>query len=337
MDTNSVILIIGIAIIIFLLFRKPTATNKTDDQAAFSLIQNRINDLSKIVNEQLQKNRESQDKSSQAFYKQINDFATGIAKVNDAIQKVETSVKDVSSFQQIFRVPKLRGRWGELALEHILSQNFPRDMFELQHQFKSGEAVDATLTLPDGKILPIDAKFPHDHFEKMIVAQNEQEKSDARKLFAADVKREIDDIASKYILPAEGTTSVALMYIPAEAVYFEIITSVPELSDHARLKKVFLASPNTFSLMLQVIQQWSRDLQIGKHTEIIIKRIQRIAVDAKKLSESFNKLGKHLSDARSSYEDSDKRLNLFVERTEKLVETESGDQEHLKIEPPSED
>ncbi len=318
------VVIVGFSAVFWFLQRGP----EKDD--ALILLQNQINELARAVNERLKENRESFERTSNSISKRILDFTAGITKIGESLQNVENSVKEVSSFQQIFRTPKLRGRWGELALEHILAQSFSRDMFELQYNFSSGETVDAILKLPDGKILPIDAKFPHDHFERMIEAVSEKERDEAKKLFSNEVKREIDDIAGKYILPSEGTTNVALMYIPAEAVYFEIINSFPELSDYSRAKKVLLASPNTFSLMLQVIQQWARDLQFGRQTADIIKRIQRIIIDSQKLGESFDKLGKHLSDARSSYEDSAKRLELLQERAERVVELGNEEEKLLK-------
>ena len=314
--TNLILL----GIVVFLLLRRG---GSSDQSMVF--LREQIKDLNQLLNERLKENRESQERTIQGVHKQISEFVAGVTKMGETLKQVDHSVKEVSSFQQIFRTPKLRGRWGELALEHILSEYLPKDMFNLQHYFKNGEAVDAVLKLPNGKLLPIDAKFPYDNFERMVELENEREREAAKKLFALDVKKEIDDISGKYILPSENTMDVACMYVPAEAVYFEINNSLPEVINYARSKKIFLASPNTFHLMLQVFQHWARDLQIGRQTQDIIKRLGRITLDTQKLSVSFNKLGKHLSDARSSYEDSDKRLGLLVERTDKLIELEGGE------------
>jgi len=285
-----------------------------------------LKEFRRELNERLKENRESVERTS----KQMLDFTRGITKMDEALKRMDESLQGVSSFQQIFRTPKLRGRWGELALEHILAQYFPQDMFELQYMFKSGEAVDAILKLPDGKFLPIDAKFPHDHFERMTTLENESEREAAKKLFATEVKREIDSVAQKYILPSEGTENVAIIYIPAEAVYFEIINSIPEVNEYAQSKKILLASPNTFYLMLQVIQRWARDMQIGKQTQDFVKKLHRIVIDAGKLEESFTKLGKHMGNARSSFEDSEKRLEFLKERTEKLIELENEELEQIE-------
>lgn len=338
-----ILLIVGIAVILIALslFSRRLTKSRENDQSLV-LLQNQINEMARmmntklgesnqIINERLKENRESLERNTLNIHKQITDFTTGIVKMEEGIRQVNTSVQEVSSFQQIFRTPKLRGRWGELALEHILTQYFPKEMFSLQHYFKSGEAVDAILKLPNGKILSIDAKFPYESFERMIEAINDKEKEVAKKAFATAVKIEIDDIASKYILPAEDTMDVAIMYIPAEAVYFEINNSLTDVVSYAQSKRIFLSSPNTFSLMLQVIQQWAHDMQIGRQTRDLIKRMNRIVEDSQKLGESFGKLGKHLSDARSSYEDSDKRLNLLKERTEKLIELEAEEVEKIEL------
>lgn len=294
-----------------------------------------ITELRHELNERLKENRESFERTTQNMHRKFSDFEIGVTKMDEALKQLDDSVKEVSSFQQIFRTPKLRGRWGELSLEHILSQYFPRDMFKLQYSFKSGEAVDAILKLPNGKLLPIDSKFPQEHFENMIESDNENEREIAKKLFATEVKKEIDDIAKKYILPSEETMNVACMYIPAEAVYFEVISSLSEVLDYAHTKRVFLTSPNTFHLMLQVVQQWAHDIQIGRKTKDIIQRMNRIVNDSKKLNESFNKLGKHLRDASSSYEESDRRLGFLKEKAEKLMELEA--KEAKQLESPQED
>src|SRR6185369_12759553 len=132
------------------------------------------------------------------------------------LKQVHESVKDVSSFQNIFKSPKLRGIWGEAALEASLAQYFSKDSYELQHYFKSGEAVDAILRLPNDLILPIDSKFNWENFEKMVNAGNDIQREIHKKSFFSDVKKKIDEIAAKYILPSEGTTDFALMYVPAE-------------------------------------------------------------------------------------------------------------------------
>ena len=267
------------------------------------------------LNERLKENRESIERSGGQVGKNLTDFATNIAGVAERMKFMGDSLKQISSFQEIFRSPKLRGQWGEVALANLLSQYFPRENYLLQHHFRStNDIVDAVLKLPDGRLLSIDSKFPLENIER------------DKKLFMADVKSQVDSIASKYILPAEGTVDLALMYIPAEAVYYEIITSMEfDLVDYARKKRVIPVSPNTFYLTIQTITHWYRDIQVSKEAQEIWKKVGRVLQDAKKLEEGFSRLDVHLSNARSSFDDSQKRLSLMGTRMERL--TTSGEEQ----------
>src|SRR3989338_10486222 len=245
MDITFGLVVVGIILIAgfaFLYVRLKKLSEPKDDPSV-AILQNELNIRLKEVAERLKEQRESNERSVGDFHRGIADFKINFSKIEDDFKKLDSSVKEVSSFQQIFRTPKLRGRWGEMALEHILSQYFPKDMFERQHSFKSGEAVDAVLKLPNGRLLPIDSKFPYENFERMNERENDKEREVHRKNFAVDIKQEIDNIAKKYILPSEGTMDVACMYVPAEAVYFEINNSMPEIVNYSHSKRVFLTFP----------------------------------------------------------------------------------------------
>ena len=281
-----------------------------------------LRDTVKMVADQLENSRQSVERSSQNVHKLVEGFTSGLTQLREEVKNVNESMKNVSSFQDIFKSPKLRGIWGEASLENALSQYFPKDSYELQHYFISGEAVDAILRLPNGLLLPIDSKFNWENFEKMVNADNEIQKEQFKKTFLSDVKKKIDEIASKYLLPSEGTTDFALMYVPAEMVYYEIITNIkdPDISAYARTKKIIITSPNTFFLSVSAISQWTKDVQLSKQTKEIMKRLERIATDGHKLGDDFRRLGKHLSDAHGSFEDSEKRLALLTDRVENVIE-----------------
>lgn len=276
----------------------------------------------KMVADQLEHSRQSVERSSQTVHKQVEGFTAGLTSLSENLKQVHESVKGVSSFQDIFKSPKLRGIWGEASLEASLAQYFSRDGYTLQHYFAGGEAVDAVLKLPNQLLLPIDSKFNWENFEKMVNAENDINREQHKKTFFSDVKKKIDEISAKYILPSENTTDFALMYIPAETVYYEIINNIKEadIPHYARGKRVFLCSPNTFGLSVSAIIQWTKDVQLTKQTKEIMKRLERIAIDAAKLGDDFRRLGKHLDDAHSSYEDSEKRLGLMVDRVENIIE-----------------
>jgi len=259
--------------------------------------------------------------SSKAMYEQISSFAKGTIQIQENLKLVQEQMKNISSFQDIFRSPKLRGEWGEASLKHILSEYFPPEFYEIQHKFKSGERVDAVLKLPDGKLLPIDAKFSSDNFERMISEKDEKEKEIFRKKFLNDIKFNIDKISSKYILPSENTVDYAIMYIPAEAIFHEILFNLKDenIGEYARKKKVIITSPNTIYLALRTIEYWFRDVQLSEETKEIINSLAKIQLDAQKLAEEFKKLGNHLRLAQNSYDNSEKRLFLFSEKVKNLT------------------
>ena len=260
---------------------------------------------------------------SKTMNEQIYSFTKETTQIKDNLKQIEESVKDVSTFQDIFKSPKLRGQWGEASLEHILSQHFPQELYKIQYLFSSGEQVDAVLKLPNGRVLPIDSKFPSENFDKMINAATDIEKNFFKKNFLEDVKNRIQEISSKYLLPSEGTTDFALIYIPAEAIYYEIINSLGKEMDVAAFawsKKIILTSPNTIYLTLRTIEHWFKDTQISKQTQEILKKLAKVHQDAGKLMDDFRKLGSHIKNASGAYEDSEKRLSLLDDKVEKLVE-----------------
>ena len=312
----------GLAVSGFLIYRKLSLGK---DKEEYGVLHQRLDSVTQLILSQLQQNRESTERSAVESNKNIQNFVSGVTQLQESVKNVHESMKGVVSFQNIFKSPKLRGQWGETSLESVLGQYFPKELFSMQYYFKSGEAVDAILKLPNARLLPIDSKFNWENFEKMINAENDINKEIARKAFVSDVKKKIDEIASKYILPSEGTVDLALMYVPAESVFYEVVHNIKDVDvgSYARSKKIILVSPNTLYLTLSAIQYWFRDIQITKQTQEIIKRLARINQDAEKLGEGFQRLGKHLSDARSSYDDSEKRLDLMKDRIENVVATES--------------
>lgn len=298
---------------------------KTNSGEEMGKLGERIETANKIFADQFRQIREEishshhkelelRDKSSKDMRDQMEKFVGGFAQMKEVLSQVQSQVKEVSSFQTIFKSPKLTGQWGEASLDYMLSLYFPRrDAYELQYQFSSGEAADAVLKLPNGRMLPIDSKFPQDNFNQFINAADNSLKEEARKSLVNRIKQDVSDIASKYILPNENTVDFAMMYIPAESLYYEVVTK-EDLTSFAWNKKVFLTSPNTFILTLGVIQHWFKDTDITKKTGEILKKLQRIAIDGEKLSDSFRKLGSHISSAKSSYDDAEKRVGMLVDR-----------------------
>ena len=314
-----VFIVLGGLGIFFFFYSRKSKVDQTQTEAIRDL-ERRLTD---VMIGQLKEIRGSVDDTSQAMHKQILSFTKETVEIHEQLKQVQEEMKNISSFQEIFRSPKLRGQWGEASLEHILSEYFPKEFYTKQHLFSTGEQVDAILKLPNGKLLPIDAKFSSDNFEKMVELKNPEEKAVFKKKFVQDMKFNIDKIASKYILPSENTLDYALMYIPAEAIFHNIMFELrdEDIGEYARKKKIVLTSPNTIYLTLKTIEHWFRDTQVSRQTQEILKRLSRINQDAVRLMDDFRKLGSHIRNASSAYDNSEKRLSLLGERVEKLIDT----------------
>ena len=311
----ALLVVAGAGSVIFYLKKSQVDKGQSD---SIRDLERRLTDL---MIGQLKEMKDSQVGTSKSMNDQMRSFTQEATKIREDLKQVQNSVKDVSTFQEIFKSPKLRGQWGEASLEHILSQHFPQELFKMQYLFSSGEQVDAVLKLPNGKLLPIDSKFPSENFEKMVNTASETEKNFYKKTFIDDVKFKINDIAAKYILPAEGTLDYAFMYIPAEAVYYEIIHNIgkeADISAFAWSKHIILTSPNGIYKDLRTIEHWFKDVQISKKTQEILKKLGRVHQDAQKLMDDFRKLGSHLTNAKSAYDSSEKRLTILDDKVEKL-------------------
>ena len=308
----------ALGIVIWLLVRpKPAAA---PDQSLLMLAA-RLDALQGQMSAQLEQTRQASDKATQSVFSQVQSFTQGMTELRETVHRVQESVKGVASFQEMFRSPKHRGTWGELTLGAILREYFPQGGFTEQYAFASGEIVDAALKLPNDLLLPIDSKFSWENFQKMTEAEGDAPKAAYRKQFLSDIKKRIDEIATKYILPSEDTVDMALMYMPAESIYYEVIQNLhdDDVSEYARKRKVYLTSPNTLYITLSAVIHWFKDVQLQKQTRDIMKRLEVVIKDAGTLATDFRKLGDHLSDANSAFERSDKKLGHLVERAQKVI------------------
>ncbi|MEO0117102.1 MAG: DNA recombination protein RmuC, partial [candidate division WOR-3 bacterium] len=247
----------------------------------------------------------------------IRDVSKSLGILQEGTRQVLEIGKEISRLQEILRAPKARGVLGELFLEELLTQlYFPADAYRMQYGFKSGEKCDAVLIL-GGKLLPIDAKFPLEGFKRILDTEEKDERKKRRREFSQQVKRHIDDIARKYIRPEEGTFDFALMYIPAENVYYEMIIKEEgeeSLSSYALNKKVIPVSPNSFYAYLQAILFGLRGLAIEKRAEEILTSINNLSLEFSRFREDFETLGKHIANAFNKYQEVDKKISRLEER-----------------------
>jgi DNA recombination protein RmuC len=302
------------------------------------LIQQGLGQVLGHVNERLKENAEILQKTQQSLGERLDNAATVVGNVQrslggleEANRKIYEVGKDIASLQEILSAPKLRGGLGEFFLHDLLAQILPPDHFTIQHNFKSGEKVDAVIKLGNC-LVPVDSKFPLENFKRLLQATSNDEKARLKRQFAADVRKHIDAISSKYILPDEGTYDFALMYIPAENVYYETIIKDDDheeknLSHYALGKRVIPVSPNSFYAYLQAIVLGLRGMKVEERAKEIIEYLSRLQGDYTRFRDDFGLLGRHLAHAQASYQSDEKR---FEQLGQKLLSVDGSPGEFLE-------
>ena len=237
----------------------------------------------------------SLQKNTQALNERLDNAARVIGQVQKNIGEMSEIGRGMKDLQEFLRSPKLRGNIGEQVLREILGQMLPKQSFHLQYTFKSGAIVDAAIKTASG-IIPVDSKFPLENFRKMMKAESETEKKKIQRDFANDVRKHVRDISSKYILTDEGTIDYALMYIPSESVYYEVVND-PELFDYAGERRVLPVSPMTFYAYMKAILMSFEGQKIEQRARQILQAIRAIQKDYNKVEDNLSVLGRHLTNA----------------------------------------
>jgi DNA recombination protein RmuC len=279
------------------------------------LLSQALGTIQKSVDQRLGENTSRLDNAARSY----GEVQKQLVHLQDQVKRVHEVGKDISSLHEILRAPKVRGVMGEIWLDKLLGQMLPQEHFESQYAFKSGEKVDAVIKLQD-YLISVDSKFPLENFKKATESQVEEEKLGFKKQFALDVKKHINSISQKYILPDEGTMDFALMYIPAENVYYEIISNNfgnTNLFDFAFEKKIIPVSPNSFYAYLGTISKGLKGLQIEENAKVIMENIKRLEIEFGKVKTDFSLLGSHLTNAAKKYTDTEKRMDRFESKLEK--------------------
>ncbi len=315
-------IIIGIllgAMLVYFLMNKNS--KKDGNDTGLQLILTQLNELSRTVDNKIGEShkqvRESLQFHSTESNKIIRDVTEKLTKLDETNKQVISFADQLQSLEDVLRNPKQRGILGEYYLETVLKNVLPPGSYEMQYPFPDGTIVDAVVFVKD-KIIPIDSKFSLENYNKMIEEKNENEKKKLETIFVNDLKNRILE-TSKYIKPEKGTTDFAFMFIPHEAIYYDLITNKigssqneedqDSLIQRASGKyKVIITSPTSFLAYLQTVLQGLKALQIEEGAKEIIKRVEDLGKHLKSYDEYHNKLGNALGTVVNHYNYSNKEL-----------------------------
>ncbi len=298
--------------------RRETAGTNT----AIGLLQQQLESLrvaqdkvSETLANSMQVGQENVNKNLRFNAEMLNKLNSQIGQLHGTNKQMLLIGSDVRRLQDILASPKLRGNFGEWSLENLLKNILPKGSFKLQHQFSDGRIVDALIQMPEYSV-PIDAKFPLPNFEAMQKTDDETEKNRLRREFLKDVRKHIDKIAESYIRPAEGTLDFAMMYIPAENIYYETIVNTAigatGLQQYAMDKKVISVSPNLLYAYLMTVVMGLHGLQIEKQAAEIRQNLKKLGASFGTFISNWDTLGGHLRNAQNKYDDGQRQLDKFT-------------------------
>jgi DNA recombination protein RmuC len=291
----------GALIMWFFLVRKHGESATSADTQATMLLGQNMDNLRKELNEQLHKINEQMRHS-------MIDVAREQTKANEATRQMVTIAEELQSLQDILKNPKQRGVLGEYYLETLLKNVLPAGSYKMQHVFKDGEIVDAAVFVKD-KVIPIDSKFSLENYNRLVEARDPSEKSRLEKIFVNDLKNRIVETA-KYIRPSEGTMEFAFMFIPHEAIYYDLLVNkVGAMSEDtenliqraAGKYRVIIVSPTSFLAYLQTVLQGLRAMEIEENIKETIKYVNELGKHLKHYEEYHNKLGNALGTVFNHY------------------------------------
>jgi len=346
----SILVVFLGAAVLWLLVRSHTSSAKEQD-VALGLLQNQVtsglgqsaqqmealrksvSDAITALTQQVSSSMTDSSKSIQArldtTHKVVGDVRQELGLLKESSRRMLEIGKDISSLESILQPPKLRGGIGELFLADLLSQILPPDHYTLQYRFKGGETVDAVIMLRLGMV-PIDAKFPLENFRRVLDAESAEDRKIPKRAFIKDVKGHIDAIAKKYIRMDENTFDFALMYIPAENVYYETIIKDDEfggemsLFTYALQKRVIPVSPNSFYAYLQTIILGLQGMRIEARSREVIEKLARVNKEFERFSDAFRLVGQHMDNSVKKYAEAEKRFGKVENKLSEIGGLASG-------------
>ena len=343
------ILIIAIGAVSFFLFKllesreKEQKENEADK--SFLLIQNQLNELTRTLDIKIGESSKMMNESVKTQFGEsqrlIRDVTKQMTEIKETNRQVFSMTEQLQNLEKVLKNQKQRGNLGEAGLELILSNILPPTAYKMQYSFKDGDIVDAIIETKDG-IIPVDAKFSLDNYNRVTNEEDENKKIELEKEFKNDLKKRIDE-TSKYIKPKEGTLPFAIMYIPAEAIYYDLLVNevgsikvnTKSLIEYAyRDRKVIIVSPTTFVAYLSTILQGFKAFKIEESAKTIIKNVEKLQNHIKAYDSFHTKLGNSLATTVNHWNTSRKELKK-VDKDVARITGESSELEPLSLEKPN--
>jgi len=277
--------------------------------------------------ESLQNQFRESRKTAEESVKIVRNVTEKLVQLGETNKQVISFAEQLQSLENILKNPKQRGILGEYYLEELLENVFSPGQYQMQYQFKDGQVVDAVIFARDNKIIPIDSKFSLENYNRIIEEKNQSKRKQLEKIFKQDLKNRIDETA-KYVRPEEDTLNFAFMFIPAEAIYYDLLvnkigaikSNTRDLIEYAvREKHVHVVSPTSFYAYLQTILQGLRSFQIEKSAMEIRERVEALGRHIINYDNYMRKLGGHLGTACNSYNTAYKELNKIDKDVVKIT------------------
>ncbi len=326
MDTTTLILlaivVLTLVLGIALLVRILRELRKTDDGTGLVMLQGQVDALREQVRLSLESGRLEIDRRLEQTQAAMHAVQRGLGEVDRQVRTVNEAAKDLRGLQELLRSPNARGGMGELLLTDLLAQVLPQAHYSVQYEFSGKERVDAVLRVGEA-LVPVDAKFPLDNFQRLRKADGPRDEAAARRAFRSDVRRHVEAISRRYIRPDEGTYEFGLMYIPSEAVYQEVIQQQGDdgldLFHYALSRQVVPVSPQSFYAYLQVIVMGLRGLTIEQRAREIMDRLGGLRKQLDRFSESFELASRHLGHAQRQLDEGGRRLARLDESVASLT------------------
>lgn len=310
----------------------------------FAIVLNRLkqiefaqkNDQSaQLLNQNIQGMQQRIDATTTAINDRLDRAAQVVGSVSKELGAMSQIGSQLAQFQDLLKSPKLRGGLGEQGLKELLIQSLPAELVRFQYRFRSGEIVDAALKLHAG-LVPIDAKFPLENFNRYLQESEEAVKTGHANAFRRDFRNRVNEISRKYLLPDEGTVEFAVMYVPSESVYYELVTNdrFRDLYDYAAAEKVIVTSPSTFFYYLRTIMVGLEGIRMNQLARQVLQTVRAIQQETHKFGANVGVLAKHVGNAKNTMDRVESDYLRLEQKVDTVMQLEEGAEALTELDQP---